>query len=111
MRPTGLSSPAYKDEIDFVIYDMAKPSAGYTRSVASPDIRWFWSMTLLIDWRLSMVTSGKVATLEERRLGLRRAWRRHAAMTRLEQRGAFALAGRAAAIGVMLQVTVWGYLF
>jgi hypothetical protein len=32
-------------------------------------------------------------------------------MTRLEQRGAFALAGRAAAIGVMLQVTVWGYLF
>jgi hypothetical protein len=35
MRPTGLSSAAYKDEIDFVIYDMAKPSAGYTRLVAS----------------------------------------------------------------------------
>src|SRR4030088_3505500 len=47
---------------------MTKRSAGYTRSEGSarhPMFDGFWSMTLLVDWRLGILTSGKVATLEE----------------------------------------------
>jgi hypothetical protein len=32
---------------------------------AGSDVRWFWSMTVLVDWRLGIVTWRKVATLDE----------------------------------------------
>jgi hypothetical protein len=68
MRPTGSSSPADKDEIDFVIYEDGE-AVGRIYEIGGigtpPDVRWFWSMTLLVDWRLGIVKSGKVATLEE----------------------------------------------
>jgi hypothetical protein len=68
MRPTGLSSPAYKDDFDVVIYDDSE-AVGRIYEIGGagtpPDVRWFWSMFLQVDWRAGIVTSGKVATLGE----------------------------------------------
>jgi hypothetical protein len=57
-----------KDEYDLVIYDDRK-AVDRIYEVGGigtpPDVRWFWSMTLLVDSRAAIVTNGKVATLEE----------------------------------------------
>ena len=54
MRPTGLSSPAYQDEFDVSIYKDGE-AVGRIYECGGigmpPDIRWFWSITLLVDWR------------------------------------------------------------
>ncbi len=76
MRPTRLSSPAYKDEYDVVIYDDRKAVGRIYEvgGIGTPaDVRWFWSMTLLVDWRAGIVTNGRVATLEEDALIVRDA--------------------------------------
>jgi hypothetical protein len=77
MRPTGLSSPAYKDDIDFVIYDDGE-AVGRIYEIGGigtpPDVQWFWSMTLLVAWRPGVVTSGKIATLEEAKARFRESY-------------------------------------
>jgi predicted RNase H-like HicB family nuclease len=74
MRPSGLSSPAYKDEFDVVIYEDGN-AVGRIYEVGGigtpPDVRCFWSMFMLVDWRAGVVTSGKVATLEEAKARLK----------------------------------------
>ena len=68
MRPTGLGHGVYKDDFDVVIYDDGE-AVGRIYEVGGigtpPDVRWFWSITLHVDGRLGVVTSGKVTTLEE----------------------------------------------
>jgi hypothetical protein len=48
MRKTGLSSPAYADWFDCVVYDDARPIGRiYEDRHALPELRWFWSLTVL----------------------------------------------------------------
>ena len=65
MPGSWLSSPAYKDEYDVVIYDDRKAVGRIYEvgGIGTPvDVRWFWSMYLLVNWRAGIVTNGRVAT-------------------------------------------------
>jgi hypothetical protein len=49
----------------------------YARGAGTPeDLRWFWSITVYVDPRAGIVTSGKVPTLEEAKARFRTIWER-----------------------------------
>jgi hypothetical protein len=46
-------------------------------SASTPaDLRWFWSVTMYVDPKAGIITSGKVATLDEAKAQFETAWRR-----------------------------------
>jgi hypothetical protein len=50
LRPTGLSSPAYRDWLDYVIVaDGRAVGRIYEDRHTPPDLRWFWSITVYVD--------------------------------------------------------------
>jgi hypothetical protein len=66
LRPTGLSSPAYANQLDYiVIEDDRTIGRMYEDPHAPADYRWFWSITLHVDPALGITTNGRVPTLEE----------------------------------------------
>ena len=68
MRPTGGHSPVYADRQDWTIFDDGKPVGRIYENAGAgtpADLRWFWSMTVYVHPRAGIVTSGKVATLDE----------------------------------------------
>jgi hypothetical protein len=75
MRPAGLSSPAFAHLRDWVVCNNGEAVGRIYEAVATPaEYRWFWSMTLIVDWRLGIVTNGKVASLEEAKTQWRKSW-------------------------------------
>jgi hypothetical protein len=81
MRKTGLS---YADWFDCVVYDDGRPIGRiYEDRHALPELRWYWSITVLGAWQ-SGPTSGRVPTLEEAKAQLQtsrngwcgRSWRK-----------------------------------
>ena len=50
LRPTGLSSPAYRDLVDYiVIQDNRAVGRIYEDRQTLPDLPWFWSITMYVD--------------------------------------------------------------
>ena len=50
LRPTGLSSPAYADKLDYVVCEDGKVIGRiYEDWHMLPDLRWFWSITVYVD--------------------------------------------------------------
>jgi hypothetical protein len=48
LRPTGLSSPAYRDWLDYVIVEDGRDVGRlYEDRHSRPELRWFWSVTIL----------------------------------------------------------------
>jgi hypothetical protein len=47
LRPSGLSSPAFRDWLDYVIVE-DRPDVGrlYEDRHSKPELRWFWSVTV-----------------------------------------------------------------
>ena len=84
MRKTGLSSPAYADWFDCVVYDDGRPIGRiYEDRHALPELRWFWSLTVLGAWQ-SGPTSGRVPTLEEAKAQLRANFKQWLVWSKLE---------------------------
>jgi hypothetical protein len=85
LRPTGLSSPASKEHVDFIISDDGE-AVGRIYKIGGidtpPDVRWFWSITVYVDPMLGIATSAKVATLEEAKAQFRQNWQRARAHSR-----------------------------
>ena len=89
LRPTDLSSPAYRDWLDYVIVeDDRDVGRVYEDRHSRPELRWFWSITVYVNPKLGITTSGRAASLDAakaripdqlaevpRRLDLRRAQR------------------------------------
>jgi len=47
LRPTGLSSPAYRDWFDYVIVEDGRDVGRvYEDRHSRPELRWFWSITV-----------------------------------------------------------------
>jgi hypothetical protein len=70
LRPTGLQSPAYEDWADYSIYeDNNRIGRLYEdRSVGTqPELRWFWSITVVVDPRAGVRPDGRAASFEEAR--------------------------------------------
>ena len=62
LRPTGLSSPAYRDLIDYtVIQDNRAVGRICEDRHTLPDLRWFWSITVYVDPKQGITTSGRAA--------------------------------------------------
>ena len=50
LRPTGLSSPAYADQPDYVVCEDGKAIGRmYEDRQTLPELRWFWSITVYVD--------------------------------------------------------------
>ena len=66
LRPTGLSSPAYRDWLDYVIVEDGRDVGRlYEDRHSKPELRWFWSITVYVDPRLGIITSGRAPSLDE----------------------------------------------
>jgi hypothetical protein len=76
-RPTGLSSPAYWDWLDYVIVaDDRAVERIYEDRHTPPDLRWFWSITVHVDPKQGITTSGRAASLDEAKTQFLTNWQR-----------------------------------
>jgi hypothetical protein len=65
LRRSGLSSPAYRDWLDCVIVEDGRAVGRlYEDRHSSPALRWFWSITVYVNPKLGINTSGRAPSLE-----------------------------------------------
>src|SRR6478736_2352697 len=66
LRPTGLSSPAYRDWLVYVIVEDGRDvDRLYEDRHSRPELRWFWSITIYFAPKLGITTNGREASLSE----------------------------------------------
>jgi hypothetical protein len=77
LRPTGLSSPVYRDQVDYEVIENGRAVGRmYEDSHALPELRWFWSITVLVGDRPGVVTSGRVPTLAQAKVRFLSNWQK-----------------------------------
>jgi hypothetical protein len=65
LRPTGLSSPAYTDQLDYTVYEEGRAIGRmYEDKQALPELRWFWSITVYVPPMLGIKTNSRTARIE-----------------------------------------------
>jgi hypothetical protein len=63
LRRTGLSSPVYADQIDYtVLEDGREIERMYEDRYSPPELRWFWSITVVVGSWPGIVTNGRTPT-------------------------------------------------
>jgi hypothetical protein len=73
--PTGLSSPAYRDWLDYIVIEDGHAIGRlYEDRNAKAELRWFWSITVYVDPKHGIVTSGRGPTLEEAKAKFLTSW-------------------------------------
>jgi hypothetical protein len=66
LHPTGLSSPAYRDWLDYVIVEDGRDVGRlYEDRHSGPELRWFWAISIYVNPRLGITTSGRAASVDE----------------------------------------------
>src|SRR6202022_447219 len=66
LRRTGLSSPAYQDLLDYIITEDGRDVGRlYEDRHSKPELRWFWSITVYVNPKLGIKTSGRAPSLDE----------------------------------------------
>jgi hypothetical protein len=77
LRRTGLSSPAYRDWLDYVIVEDGRDVGRlYEDRHSRPDLRWFWSITVYVNPMLGIRTSGRAPSLEAAKVQFLTNWRK-----------------------------------
>jgi hypothetical protein len=85
MRKTGLRSPAYADWFDCVVYDDGRPIGRiYEDRHALPDLRWYWSLTVLGAAHAG-ANSGRAPTLDEAKAQLQANFKKWLVWAKLEE--------------------------
>jgi hypothetical protein len=75
LQRTGLSSPAYRDLLDYVIVDDGRDVGRlYEDRHSRSELRWFWSITVYVNPNLDIVTSGRTPSLDEAKAQFPRSW-------------------------------------
>jgi len=75
LRPSGLSSPAYQDQLDYVVIEDGQIIGRmYEDPHAPAEVRWFWSITEYVDPALRITTNGRVPSLDEAKARFRVSW-------------------------------------
>jgi hypothetical protein len=60
LRPTALSSPAYRDWADYIVREDSRAVGRiYKDRHTLPGLRWFWSITMYVNPKLGITTSGR----------------------------------------------------
>jgi hypothetical protein len=76
LRPTGLSSPAYRDWLDYVIVENRRNVGRlYEDRHSRPELRWFWPITIYVDPKLGH-NERPAATIERAKEQFRQSWER-----------------------------------
>ena len=82
MRPTGLGSGAYQDNIDYNIFSGEWLIGRIYETRGGPEhLRWFWSFAV----QGPMTRGDKVATLEEAKAQFQKSWDAWKAWAKLEE--------------------------
>jgi hypothetical protein len=77
LRRTGLSSPAYREWLDYVIVENGQDVGRlYEDRHAKAELRWFWSITVYVYPMLGITTSGRVPSLDEAKAQFLSSWRK-----------------------------------
>ena len=77
LRPTGLSSPAYRDWLDYVIVEDGRDVGRvYEDRHSRPELRWYWSITVYVNPKLGITTSGRAPSLEAAKAQFLTNWKK-----------------------------------
>jgi hypothetical protein len=88
LRLTAFPPPAYADKLDYVVCEDGKVIGRiYEDWHTLPDLRWFWSITVYVDPKQGINTSGRAASLDRLKPNSYQTGR-GAASTRLPRPGA-----------------------
>ena len=72
LRPTSLSSPAYREWLDYVIVaDGRGVGRVYEDRHSRPELRWFWSITIYVNPKRGITT---ITSLEEAKAQFLSSW-------------------------------------
>ena len=75
LRPTGLSSPAYRDWLDYVIVEDGRDVGRlYEDRHSPPEYRWFRSITVYVDPKRGIATSGRAPTMAKPKAQFLASW-------------------------------------
>ena len=75
LRPTGLSSPIYRDQLDYTVFEDGRTIGRmYEDKHAREELRWFWSITVYVPPTLGIRTNSRTATLEDAKAAFRASW-------------------------------------
>ena len=78
LRPTGLSSPAYWDWLDYVIVEDGRDvGLVYEDRHNRPELRWFWSITIYVNPKRGITTSWRASSLEEAKAQFLANWQKY----------------------------------
>jgi hypothetical protein len=89
LRPTGLQSPAYEDWADYSVYENGERVGRLFEDRAAgtqPELRWFWSITVVVDARAGVQTDGRTASFEEAKTQFHENWGRWKAWAKIAGR-------------------------
>jgi hypothetical protein len=77
LRHTALSSPAYRDSIDYtVVKDGRAVGRMFEDRHSRPELRWFWSITVYVGPKQDITTSGRAPSLEAAKGQLLTNWQK-----------------------------------
>jgi hypothetical protein len=77
LRRTGLSSPAYQDWLDYVIVEDGRDIGRiYEDRHSRPELRWFWAISVYVNPKLGITTSGRAQSLDEAKAQFLSSWRK-----------------------------------
>jgi hypothetical protein len=86
MRKTGLASPAYADRFDCFVYDDGRPIGRICEDRhALPELRWYWSLTLLGAGHAGIQHNGREPTLEQAKAQLQTSFKKWLVWAKLEE--------------------------
>ena len=77
LRPTGLQSPAYEDWADYSVYENGDRIGRLYEDRAAatqPELRWFWSITVVVDARAGVRSDGRTASFEDAKAQFHENW-------------------------------------
>jgi hypothetical protein len=64
LRPTALSSPANRDWADYILREDSRAVGRIYEDRPLPGLRWFWSITMYVNPKLGITTSGRAPSLD-----------------------------------------------
>ena len=85
-RTTGLSPPAYQHQKDYTVFQDSRPIGRLYEDLAAGtrnELRWFWSITAVVDARSGARTDGCTASFEEAKAHFQENWERWKAWAKI----------------------------
>jgi hypothetical protein len=76
LRPTALSSPAYRDWADYIVREDSRAVGRIYEDRPLPGLRRFWSITMYVNPKLGNTTSGRAPSLDEAKSQFLSNWQR-----------------------------------